>query len=82
MDRHGVAVVEVAGIEVAGRHDPLGSIGQVDGQRPCAGIERGGRASEPVQQTVDPLVPQAHHAIAGSELAAAGDERLSAESPS
>ena len=81
VDRHRVAVVEVAGVEVAGGKDPIGSVDQTDVQRSSFGIDRRDHASEPVQQAVRPLVPQAHHAIAGSEFAVAGDERLWAESP-
>ena len=79
--RHGVAVVEVAGVEVAGRHDPLGAIGQADGQRASLRVERGDRASESVEQAVRTLVPQAHDAVAGAELTVAGDERLGAKLP-
>ena len=52
VDGHGVAMVNVAGVEVAGRHDPVCSVGQVDGQRSRLRVERGDHASESVQQAV------------------------------
>lgn len=49
VDRHGVAVVEMAGVEVAGRHDPVGSVGESDRQGSKFGIERRDHASKSVQ---------------------------------
>jgi hypothetical protein len=81
VDRHGVAVVEVTSVEVAGRYDPVGPVGQADGHRSCIGVEGGDHATESVQQAIRSLVPQAHHAIAGAELAVACEECFLAESP-
>ena len=78
---HRVAVVEVAGVEVVGRYGPVGSVGQTDGDGPRVRIDRRDYPSESVQQIVRPLVPQAHHAIAGSELAIASDKSVLAETP-
>ena len=76
VDRHRVAVVELAGVEMAGWYDPVGSVGQMDGQRSGLGIDHGDNAAQSVQQAVCALVPEAHHAIAGSELAIAADDSL------